>query len=139
MARAPRLMSELLRSGLSLAFVFLVAVATAGIFSPLFFAILLSAGLAIAFIQALFPASRLFSIAFPNLIAVYAAIFSLFVDQIFPGVDLWVLSVGFCLPILFFVAGCWLRSGEVRAVVAHPDLRSERRLFGALAWLLEHR
>jgi voltage-gated potassium channel len=128
--------SELARVVLPLTFVLLVAVATAGAFSPLFFAILISAALAIFSIQSEFPASRLFSIAFANLIAVYAAIFSVFVDQIFTGVEPYILSIGFALPILFFVAGCWLRREEVRAVVAHPAIRSERRLFGALAWLL---
>jgi hypothetical protein len=119
--------SELARVALSLTFVLLVA---------LFFAILISAALAIFSVQSEFPASRLFLIAFANLIAVYAAIFSVFVDQIFTGVEPYILSIGFALPILFFVAGCWLRREEVRAVVAHPAIRSERRLFGALAWLL---
>ncbi len=128
--------SALARIGLSLAFVFVVAVATAGLGSPLFFAILVSAGLAILFIQALFPASRLFSIAFANLIAVYAAIFSLFVDQIFGSVHAWALSLAFCLPVFVFVAGCWLRQDEVRALVAHPAIRSERRLLAALIWLV---
>jgi hypothetical protein len=114
-----RFLPQLTRGALSLAFLFLVAVATAGIFSPLFIAILLSAGLAIAAIQALFPVSRLFSIAFANLIAVYAAIFSLFAEEVFDGVDPALLSIGFCLPIFAFVAGCWLRRDQVRAVVAH--------------------
>ncbi len=46
------------------------------------------------------------------------------------------MSLGFFLPIFFFVAGCWLRQDEVRAVVAHPAIRSERRLFAALVWLV---
>jgi voltage-gated potassium channel len=136
MGEAGHWASALARIGLSLAFVFVVAVATAGLGSSFFFAILISAGLAILFIQALFPASRLFSIALANLIAVYAAIFSLFVDQIFAGVQAWALGLGFFLPIFFFVAGCWLRQDEVRAVVAHPAIRSERRLFAALIWLV---
>ena len=110
-----RFLPQLVRVALSLAFLFLVAVATAGIFSPLFITILLSAGLAIAAIQALFPVSRLFPIAFANLIAVYAAIFSLFVEEVFGGVDPALLSIGFCLPIVAFVAGCWLRRDQVRA------------------------
>jgi voltage-gated potassium channel len=130
-----RFLPQLTRGALSLAFLFLVAVATAGIFSPLFIAILLSAGLAIAAIQALFPVSRLFSIAFANLIAVYAAIFSLFAEEVFAGVDPALLSIGFCLPIFAFVAGCWLRRDQVRAVVAHPAIRSERRMLGAFLWL----
>jgi voltage-gated potassium channel len=136
MQQTRKFWSDLARVALSLAFVSLVAVATAGAFSPLFFAILLSAALVILFIQMQFPRSRLFSIAFANLIAVYAAIFSVFVDQVFAGVGPMVLAVGFCVPILFFVAGVWFRRGEVEAVVAHPAIRSERRLFAALAWLL---
>jgi hypothetical protein len=87
----------------------LVAAAVAGSATSLFFAIVLSAGLVIVAIRALFPAGRLFPIAFASLIAVYAAIFSLFVEEIFRGIDAGFLVVGFCLPIFFFVAGCWLR------------------------------
>jgi voltage-gated potassium channel len=127
---------ELARVALPLAFVSLVAAAVAGITTPLFFAMVLSAGLVIAVIQALFPAGRLFPIAFASLIAVYAAIFSLFVEEIFGGVNAAILVVGFCLPIFFFVGGCWLRRGQVRAVVAHPAIRSERRLMAAVVWLV---
>ncbi len=136
MRGARRLLTEASRVALSLAFVLLVAVATAGIASPLFVAILVSAALAIATIEVLFPVSRLFSIAFANLIAVYAAIFSVFVEKIFGGVDPAILGVAFCIPLFFFVIGCWLKKDEVRAVVAHPALRSQRRMFGAFAWLL---
>jgi voltage-gated potassium channel len=126
---------ELARVTPTLVFVFLVAVATAGLTNPLFWAIVLSAALAIAVIRMLFPASRLFYIAFGNLIAVYAAIFSLFVEEIFAEVNVRVLGIGFCLPIIFFVAGCWLRRGRIRALVARPAIRDERRLMQAAAWL----
>ena len=56
----------------------------------------------------LFPVGRLFSIAFANLIAVYAAIFSVFVEKIFGGVDAAILGLTFCIPLFFFVIGCWL-------------------------------
>jgi voltage-gated potassium channel len=127
---------ELARITLPLAFVALVAAAVAGVTSPLFFAMVLSAGLVIIVIRALFPAGRLFPIAFASLIAVYAAIFSLFVEEIFRGIDSEFLVIGFCLPIFFFVAGCWLRRDQVRAVVAHPAIRSERRVLRAAAWLV---
>jgi len=48
-----RFLPQLLRGALSLVFLFVVPVATAGILSPLFISILLSAGLAIAAIQVL--------------------------------------------------------------------------------------
>jgi voltage-gated potassium channel len=136
MAEQRHVVPDVVRLAVSLAFLFLVAVATAGIKSPLFFVILVSAGLAIAAIQAMFPVSRLFSIAFANLIAVYVAIFSLFVEEVFHGVSDALLAAGFALPIAAFVAGCWLRRDQVRAVVAHPAIRSERRMLGAFLWLL---
>jgi voltage-gated potassium channel len=126
---------EWARFALSLVFLFVVAIATAGFGTPFFLAIMLSAAAAIAALQLLFPVGRLFSIAFANLIAVYAAIFSLFVEEVFKGVDPDVLSVAFSLPIFAFVAGCWFRREQVRAVVAHPAIRSERRMLGAFLWL----
>jgi len=122
MRDARHFLLQLTRVALSIAFLFLVAVATAGISSPLFIAILRSAGFDIAVIQALFPASRLFSIASANLIAVYAAIFSLFVEEVFGGVDPALLSIGFCLPIFAFVAGRWLRRDQVRPPGQHATL-----------------
>ena len=136
MQKPPHWTFELSRTALPLAFVSLVAAAVAGITSPLFFAILLSAGLVIVVMRALFPAGRLFSIAFASLIAVYAAVFSLFVEEIFRGIDVAFLVIGFCLPIVFFVVGCWLRRDQVRAVVAHPSIPSEKRVMRAAAWLV---
>ena len=127
---------KLARVALPLAFVSLVAAAVAGISSPLFFSILFSAGLVIVVVRALFPAGRLFPVAFASLIAVYAAIFSLFVEEIFIGIDAAFLAVGFCLPILVFLVGCWLQRDKVRAVVAHPTIRSERRVMSAIFWLV---
>jgi hypothetical protein len=122
MNKPPQWLSELSRVALPLAFVSIVAAAAAGIATPLFFAMVLSAGFVITVIRALFPAGRLFPIAFASLIAVYAAIFSLFVEEIFRGIDPEFLVVGFCLPILFFVVGCWLR-GEIRSEPSLPDQR----------------
>ena len=135
MGETRRVLPEWARFALSLVFLFVVAVATAGLGTPFFLAIMLSAAVAIAVLQLLFPVGRLFSIAFANLIAVYAAIFSLFVEEVFKGVDPAILSIAFSLPIFAFVAGCWFRREQVRAVVAHPAIRSERRMLGAFLWL----
>jgi voltage-gated potassium channel len=135
MAETRARLPEWARFALSLVFLFVVAIATAGLGTPFFLAIMLSAAAAIAALQLLFPVGRLFPIAFANLIAVYAAIFSLFVEEVFKGVDPAVLSVAFSLPIFAFVAGCWFRREQVRAVVAHPAIRSERRMLGAFLWL----
>jgi voltage-gated potassium channel len=135
MTKPSHWVSELARVALPLVFVSLVAAAVAGITTPLFFAMIFSAALVIVVIRALFPAGRLFPIAFASLIAVYAAIFSLFVEEIFREIDAAFLVVGFCLPIVFFVVGCWLRRDQVRAVVAHPAIRSEWRVMRAAVWL----
>ena len=136
MTKPSHWVSELARVALPLVFVSLVAAAVAGITTPLFFAMIFSAALVIVVIRALFPAGRLFPIAFASLIAVYAAIFSLFVEEIFRGIDAAFLVVGFCQPIVFFVVGCWLRRDQVRAVVARPAIRSERRVMRAAVWLV---
>ena len=136
MNKPPPWLSELARVALPLAFVSIVAAAAAGITTSLFFAMVLSAGFVIAVVRALFPVGRLFPVAFASLIAVYAAIFSLFVEEIFTGIDSEFLVVGFCLPIFFFVVGCWLRRDQVSAVVAHPRIRSERRVMRAAVWLV---
>ena len=136
MTKPSHWMSELARVAVPLVFVSIVAEAVGGITTPLFFAMVLSAGLVIVVIRVLFPAGRLFPIAFASLIAVYAAIFSLFVEEIFRGVDAAFLVVGFCLPIVLFVVGCWLRRDQVRAVVAHPAIRGERRVMRAAVWLV---
>ena len=134
--KSPYWLSELARVTLPLALVALVAAAVAGVTSPLFFAMVLSAGLVIAVIRALFPAGRLFPVAFASLLAVYATIFSLFVEEIFRGIGDAFLVVGFCLPIFVFVVGCWLRRDQIRVLVAHPAISSEQRVLRAAVWLL---
>jgi len=136
MRKSPRWFPDLGKALSALAFVSFVGAAVAGIASPLFFAIVFSACLVIAVMRALFPPGRLFPIAFASLLAVYAAIFSLFVEEIFHKIDDATLVVGFCLPIALFVIGCWLRSDEIRTLVARPTIRSERRVLRAAAWLV---
>jgi voltage-gated potassium channel len=58
---------------------------------------------------------------------------------VFKGVDPDILSIAFSLPIFAFVAGCWFRREQVRAVVAHPAIRSERRMLGAFPHLHRRR
>jgi voltage-gated potassium channel len=135
MKKSSRWFPDLSRVLLSLAFVSFVAAAVAGIASPLFFAILLSACLVIAVMRALFPPGRLFPIAFASLLAVYAVIFSLFVEETFHGMSDALLVVGFCLPIASFVIGCVLRRDQIRTLVARPTIRSEQRVLRAAAWL----
>jgi len=121
---------------LSLGLVALVGIAIAGGALDLFIAILLSAAVATAFIRWLFPEAPFFSLTFANLIALYASIFSFFMQELFARIGPFVAGIGFSLPILFFLGGCWLRRADVRSVVDNPDIRGGRRLYRALLWLL---
>ena len=77
-----------------------------------------------------------FPVAFASLIAVYAAIFSLFVEEIFRGIDPAFLVVGFCLPIFSLWLGVGFGGIRSEPVVAHPAIRSERRVMRAAVWLV---
>jgi voltage-gated potassium channel len=119
----------------SLALVALVGISVAGNINFLFLSILLSAGMATAFIRALFPKRSFFSHTFTNLVAVYASIFAFFVEELFGQISPVVMGIGFCLPILAFLVGCWLLRADIRAVVDQPEIRDGRALYGALTWL----
>lgn len=98
-------------------------------------AIVASASLAAVGLQRLFPASRLLWIAFVNLIAVYASVFTLFVDELFRRVDSLTLAIGFILPVLSFVAGCWWRREDIKAA-ARSELQKRQPTFRSALWLL---
>lgn len=120
---------------LSLGLVVLVATAIAGWGSALFFAIVASATVPGYVLLRMFPGSRLLWIAFVNLVAAYASMFALFVEEAFTGVRPGVLSVGFALPVGAFLAGCWRHRTVVKGAIADPALRGERSLRNALLWL----
>jgi voltage-gated potassium channel len=122
--------------GLSLTLVVLVGLSVGNGPNLLFFSIVLSAVLATVVLRRLFPGSPLFSLTFANLIAVYASIFAFFIEEIFGSITSAVSGLGFSIPILFFLGGCWLRRAEVRAVVDRADIRDSRGLPGALLWLV---
>jgi voltage-gated potassium channel len=120
----------------SLVLVALVAISVAGGINSLFLAIILSASVATAFSRWLFPEGAFFSLTFANLIAVYASIFAFFIEELFGQIRPAVSGIGFSLPILFFLAGCWLRRADIAAVVGRPDIRDSQALYGALFWLI---
>jgi voltage-gated potassium channel len=121
---------------LSLAFVALVGISTAGSANFLFFSILFSAAIAMIAIQEIFPRSGLFPITFASLTAVYATIFGLFEEAIFYSLGKVTLGIGFATPILLFIAGCWLRRDAIRKEVADWAMATEQGAAHALFWLL---
>jgi voltage-gated potassium channel len=122
--------------GLSLVLVVLVAAAIANVGSVLFASIVAAAGIAVVAVRRLFPKDRLLSIAFSNLIAVYACIFALFVEESFNRVSAPILGLGFALPLLLFISGCWLQREAIRKVVAGTALATSSQLSHALFWLV---
>ena len=120
---------------LSLALVVLVATAIAGWATTLFAAIVACAIVPAFLLQQMFPSSQLLWIAFVNLASAYASVFAVFVEEAFVGVGPLTLSIGFALPVLSFVAGCWLQRDKVKAAIADPALSGERGLRGSLLWL----
>jgi voltage-gated potassium channel len=130
------LLHEVVLFALSLLLVALVAVSVAGSAHALLLAIIASAAVATAFIRWLFPEAPFFSLTFANLIALYASIFAFFMEELFGRIEPIESGIGFSLPVLLFLVGCWLRRADVQAVVDNPDLRGGRRLYRALLWLL---
>ncbi len=122
--------------GLSLGFVALVGISTAGSANFLFFSIVFSAAIAMIAIEEMFPRSGLFPITFASLTAVYATIFGLFVEGLFYSLGKVTLGIGFALPILLFIAGCWRRRVEIRKEVADWDIATEKGAVHALLWQL---
>jgi len=127
---------QLLSFTLSLGLVALVAASIAAAANFLFFAIVISTALAAVALQTIFPDGRLFSVTFASLVAVYASIFALFVEGLFSGVSTISLGLGFSMPILFFVAGSWLRRADVRRLLASTQIRNESGLLRTFVWLL---
>ena len=112
---------EMALFAISLTLVALVGISVARSANSLFMAIILSASVATAFSRWLFPGGPFFSLTFANLIAVYTCIFAFFMEEVFGEVRPAVLGIGFSLPILFFLVGCWFRRADITSVVDHPD------------------
>jgi voltage-gated potassium channel len=127
---------EVALSATSFALVGLVAVSVAGKASFLILAILSSAAIATGSIRVMFPRRLFFSHTFTNLVAVYAAIFAFFVEELFGQIGPTAAGIGFSLPIVAFLIGCWLRRSDIRSVIDHPDMRGGEALYGALVWLV---
>jgi voltage-gated potassium channel len=135
-SRYASVLHELVLFAISLVLVAVVAVSVAANALQLFLAIVGSAAIATALIRWLFPEAPFFALTFANLIALYASIFAFFMEELFGLIGPSVAGLGFSLPVLLFLVGCWYRRADVQAVVDNPDLRGGRLLYRALLWLL---
>ena len=116
--------------------VVLVGFAVAGRANGLFFAIVASAGIAAVLVRRLFPFGRFLALTLVSLIAVYAAVFAFFVEELFGRIRPGVSGLGFSLPILAFLLGCWVWRDDVSAVLDLPEIENSQALFRALFWLV---
>jgi len=120
----------------SWAFVAVVAFGVAGSLNALFAAITLTAGVASVLVRWLFPKRAFFSLTFANLIAVYAAVFAFFMEQVFGTVPSATAGFGFSLPVAAFLCGCLIWRESIGFLVDNPSLRDSRSLFSSASWLL---
>lgn len=114
----------------------LVALAVTGRPNELFFAILAMAALSAWLVEWLFPKGNFLAATLVNLIAVYATFFVFFIDELFGLVSPSAAGVGFSLPILAFMLGCWSWRVDVSAALEAPSIRDSQSLLRALLWLL---
>lgn len=77
---------------------------------------LLIAGLALGGLHLIFPHGLVFALGAANGLAVYVCVFVVLGQAAFPEVEPWSRSVAFLLPVLAFVAACWLRRTELAAI-----------------------
>ncbi|MDX2201222.1 MAG: ion channel [Hyphomicrobiaceae bacterium] len=136
MRKDPTTARELILLASSLLLVALVAISVARGPNLLFVSIVLTAAVSTAVSRWLFPAGSFFSLTFANLIAVYATIFAFFMDELYPDVGDTAAGVAFSLPVAGFLAGSWLRRGDISSVVDHPRIGTGAALYRALIWLI---
>ncbi len=111
-----------------------VAISDTLTFLGAFMLLLVAAALGVFYL--LFPGSRFFALSLANNIAVYACIFTYFVEGSFPGITPWLGPVGFFFPILGFVLGAYLDREALVAVIADAHLRARGDFLASFRWLV---
>lgn len=125
----------LLATGMTLAFMLLVALGVSDQGWTFAAAALLIASLALGLLHLMFPQGLLFALGLANGLAIYVCLFVVIGRAAFPDAPDWARSVGFLLPVLSFVLACVVRrrSLETVASAAHgADLRHFPRI---LRWM----
>lgn len=120
----------------SLAFVSLVGIGVAGNLNSLFISMIATAGISSILIRHLFPKRLFFSLTFVNLLAMYASIFSFFKEELFRNISPNISGLGFTLPVLAFLLGCFIWRKQIEKFVDDPRIRDGRALFGSIFWLI---
>ena len=126
----------LLATGLTLAFMLLVALGISDqgwIFSVV---TLLIASLALGGLHWIFPHGLMFALGAANGLAIYVSLFVVVGQASFPAAADWSRSVAFLLPVLAFVLACWVRRNDLAAVASAEGGADLRHFPRAVRWLL---
>lgn len=121
---------------LSAVLVGLIALSVAATQSYLAVVVVVSIVAMVGIFRLVFQSGRAFCITLANLVGVYACLFLFFSESNFAKASPWSLSLGFVLPLIGFVAGTFRHRAAITRVAETSLRREERRLPGALAWLV---
>lgn len=126
----------LLATGLTLAFMLLVAMGVSDqswVFSVV---TLLIASLALGGLHLIFPHGLMFALGAANGLAIYVSLFVVIGRASFPAAAEWSRSVAFLLPVLAFVLACWARRDELAGTAAAEGGADLRQFPRAVRWLI---
>jgi hypothetical protein len=126
----------LLATGLTLAFMLLVAMGVSDqgwVFAAV---TLLIASLALGGLHLIFPHGLMFALGVANGLAVYVSLFVVIRSASFPAAAGWSRSVAFLLPVLAFVLACWVRRDELTGAASAEGRGDLRHFPRAIRWLL---
>lgn len=123
-------------AGFTTVLLVLVGIAAGDVADRFWLVVVVAVAGCVSYLYLVFPGSHFFVLALANALAVYACVFTLFVDAHFRLLPPWEVGVGFALPILAFMAGAGLRRKSVRTLIASQPVLHERHLLSALGWLL---
>jgi len=90
----------------------------------------------LAGLYSLFPKRHLFAIGVTNFLAIYASVYTFFVEANFPQAARWAVLLGFAIPVVSFFVGAWMNRETINRVIAAEE-PSEPHHWGRLTgWLL---
>lgn len=126
----------LLATGLTLAFMLLVAMGVSDqgwIFAAL---ALLIASLALGGLHLIFPHGLMFALGAANGLAIYVSLFVVIGRASFPAAAEWSRAVAFLLPVLAFVLACWVRRDVLVGAASGEGGGDLRHFPRAARWLV---
>jgi len=90
----------------------------------------------VAVFRYFFHASRAFCLTLANLAGIYACTFLFFVESNFAGASGFVLSAGFALPLIAFIAGSFRSRQTITHVTISGRLQEPRHIGRIFSWLV---